>query len=116
MTPEKISKFAQYVADLCQAIRLEAGGGVLPLIGSSTGVGDRLSGLIYAVEVIGLALDTAGGQPLVAQVVHKVEDLLDDENVGVFLNRRWDGFPREGPRLPVDIAPVEDPDAWADRR
>jgi len=112
MKPEKILIVAQHVADLCQAIRSEARGSVLPLIGAPQGVTDRLSGLIYAVEVIGLAIDAAGGQPLVAKVVLHVEDLLDDENVGAFLNRRWDGFPREGPRLPVEIEQDADPDAW----
>lgn len=99
----KIASVAQRVADLCQAIRMEAQGNILPLIGSPQAVTDRLSGLVHSVEVIGLTLDAAGGQPLVARVMHQVEELMDDENVGAFLNRRWDGFPREGPRLMADM-------------
>ncbi len=99
-TSENIAKVAEQVAALCEEIRSEAMGEALPAVTSSNRVDGRLSGLLFAIHHIGATLDILGGQSLVSKVILEVEERLDDVNVSVFLNRRWDGYPRSGPRLP----------------
>ncbi|NML88739.1 hypothetical protein HHL26_06615 [Sphingobium sp. TB-6] len=98
ISPTAISKVAEQMADLYEALRLEHQGEVLagsvPAITRHPDVRDRMTGMLFAIHHIGLTLDAIGGDPLVHRVILEVEERLDDVHAHVFLNRRWDGFPR----------------------
>lgn len=112
MSYENVNKVAAQVAALCLAIKADAAGGVLPLVKADE-VRDRISGSLFAIQQIGETLDALGGQPLVNTIILAVEEMMDDVNAGVFLSRRWDGFPRPGPRLSAideDEEPSDEPE------
>lgn len=93
MKDEQSQRITAEVVGIYRAIRsIEPG--ALPVITRAAQVHDQLTGLLYAIHQIGIVLDELGGQPLVHKVTLAVEDTLDDVNAAVFLNRRWDGYPR----------------------
>lgn len=67
---------------------------MVPAVITAAEVVDRETGLSFAIQQIGWTLEAIGGPNLVAEVIYQVEDRLDDVNAAVFLNRRWDGYPR----------------------
>lgn len=97
MTPNdfEIGTIVEEVVEIYEDLhRGERSPALKPAITSISQVTDKPTGLLFAIHQIGVALNALGGAGLAHRVILAVEERLDDVNAAVFLNRRWDGFPR----------------------
>lgn len=79
------------VVSIGEAVRRQEEAPMRALLSLRRQIEDPYTGVVYAVRVLGQALFTIGGHPLLGKLRDRVEDELGVDAV-VWLSRRWDGI------------------------